>query len=197
MWINLASLWTLMSVSFILLSTTPTATTASPPASTWDPRLLHDIEEAANWIDTSESVEKKAPGEPCDAPPSLSYLRSQIKHLLVYRSQRERGSENASTKPWKSSSNSLSSTPSTSRTSSIPTVPNSPKQTFLDQQFEECVDPENCICSGTWDMWDTAVCLPNSDTTTEGRCVYCTVLQEEITNGTLKSETTIECQRCR
>jgi hypothetical protein len=71
------------------------------------------------------------------------------------------------------------------------TKTNVPSTSFchLDQQFEECVDAENCICSGTWDLWDTAVCLPNSNTTTEGRYVSCKILQAE--NGTLKNTTTI------
>jgi hypothetical protein len=121
-----------MSVSFILLSTTPTA---SPPASTWDPRLLHSIEEAANWIHTYQSVEKNAPGEPCDAPPSLSYLRSHIKHLLLVH----------------------------------------PTEFF-----------------GEEELTSVEQTLKMRNATTEGRCVYCTVLQEEITNGTLnKNETTI------
>jgi hypothetical protein len=53
----------------------------------------------------------------------------------------------------------------------------------------ECADPPDCM--GTLMKWDNAVCLPNSDTTTEGRCVSCTILDSEIKNGTLKNETTI------
>jgi hypothetical protein len=195
-WINLESLWTLMSVSFILLSTTPTATTASRPASTWDPRLLHAIEEAANWIDTSEYVEKKAPGEPCNASPSLSYLRSQIKHLLVhytkFKGERERYSldeavEMVAKQPLVYSfyvQNVFQPFRAQLTKTNVPWT----SFCYLDHQFKECVDPD---CKATWIKWDTAVCLPNSDTTTEGRCVSCKILDTEIQNGKLGNETTI------
>jgi hypothetical protein len=168
MWINLASLWTLMSVSFILLSTTPTATTASPPASTWDPRLLHAIEEATKWIETSESVEKKAPGEPCNASPSLSYLRSQIKHLLYFQSY-ENGGER---KPYPLDeaveifakqplvySFYVQTVFQPYRSQLTKANVTSTSFCYLDQLFKECVHPEDC--EATWKVWDTAVCLPN------------------------------------
>jgi hypothetical protein len=189
-----------MSVSFILLSTTPTATADSRPASIWYPRLLHSIEEAANWIDTSESVEKKAPGEPCNASPSLSYLRSHIKHLLVFDSQRESGRrerysldeavEIFAKQPLVYSfyvQNVFQPYRSQLPNANVPLT----SFCFLDKQLEECRkygNPETETCEN---RWHHGVCLPNSDTTTEGRCVSCKVLQEEITNGTLKNETTI------
>jgi hypothetical protein len=187
-----------MGVSFILLSTTPTATTTSPPATTWDPRLLHAIEEATKWIETSESVEKTAPGKPCNASPSLTYLRSQIKHLLYFRSYDNNGER----KPYPLDKaveifakqplvysfyvqNVFQPYRSQLTKANVPST----SFCFLDKQFEECVQAKygkECRY-----VWHTAVCLPNSDTTTEGRCVYCTVLEEEITNGTLKNETSI------
>jgi hypothetical protein len=183
-----------MSVSlFILLSTTPTVT-----PSDWDPRLLPTIEEAANWIDTSESVEKKAPGEPCNASPSLSYLRSQIKHLLVhdtkYYKKRARYSVDEAVEifvkqpllysfyvqnvfqPYRSQ---LTKANSTSFFC------------YLDQKFHKCYNPEDPDCKVTIEVWDTSVCFPNSDRTTEGRCVSCRILEAEINNGTLQNETRI------
>jgi hypothetical protein len=187
-----------MSVSFILLSTTPTATTASFPATTWDPRLLHAIEEATKWIDTSESVEKKAPKDLCNAPPSLSYLRSHIKHLLVrpaLRKGRERkrysideAVEIVAKQPLVYSFYVQNVFQPYRSQLTIANVP-STSFCYLDQTFRECTEHGNA--EGCTDVWHTGVCLPNSDTTTEGRCVSCTVLQEEITNGTLKNETTI------
>jgi hypothetical protein len=186
-----------MSGSFILLSATPTATTASRPASTWDPRLLHSIEEAANWIDTSEYVEKKAPGETCNASPSLSYLRSQIKHLLVYTSlenggERKRYSldkavEIVAKQPLVYSFY-VQNVFQPFRAQLIKTNVPSTSFCYLDQQFKECVRPD---CEATSMKWDTAVCLPNSDTTTEGRCVSCKILDTVIKNGQLKNKTTM------
>jgi hypothetical protein len=184
MWVNLACLLTLMSVSYILLSTTPTATTDSRPASTLDdPRLLHSIEEAieeaAKWIvHTSESVEKKVPGEPCDAPPSLSYLRSHIKHLLVHPNEFFGEEElNRVEQRLKIFANQL-----LIYSFYIQNV----FQPYRSQLTKTIQIQNN---SGSWDVWDTAVCLPNSDTTTEGRYVSCKILQAE--NGTLKNTTTI------
>jgi hypothetical protein len=73
--------FTLTVSSVILLSAPPTSTNFDDdePATKLASTV---VEEATDWILHSQSVEKQNKSDPCKAPPSLSYLRSYLKHLV-------------------------------------------------------------------------------------------------------------------
>jgi hypothetical protein len=175
----------LLSVFVILLSTTPTAT-----YSVWvHPRLSSSIEEVRSWMDASNSTEQKTEYGPCNVSPSLGYLLTQLKIMLS---------------PW-------SANPPEVRLSAQPlrysyyekivvepyrsclAEANAPSTSFcyLYKAVTECDD--RGYCEPPWS--DVAVCLPNSDRSSEGTCVSCLSdhLETALYNGStlLKDEASI------
>jgi hypothetical protein len=106
-----------LSVSFILLCSSPTATS---PTSVWiSPRITASVEEARQWMDATYSREKQKEWDVCQASPYLTYLRSHLRSFLRV--------DYPANAPENTSLVSHSSTPSTCRTSSSPTAPTWPK----------------------------------------------------------------------
>jgi hypothetical protein len=170
-------LWSLLSLSplllltvsfFILLSTAPTATfpTDDPSA------LTAALRETGEWLATRKA---KAEGDPCNAAPSLSYFHA---HIFAFR---EKG-------PW------IRFTPleysfyvQKVLEPSRPLLPQAlaPSTIFcyLGKRVPVCPGgpPEDCHRTKT----EHAVCVPNSDGSTEGTCVICDHLDTALQNSTL------------
>jgi hypothetical protein len=164
----------LLSVSFfILLWSSPMAATAA-----LDPRTVEPSkEEARRWMDATKSREKQEEGDACNASPYLTYLRSQLKELSELRTEFVYAEPLAFSfyvknvlQPYRSL---------------LPEA-NAPSTSFcyLDKNFFDC---SKC-CPLTW---DPLVCLPNSDSSTEGTCVGCRHLNTAIQAGALKDEANI------
>jgi hypothetical protein len=186
--INLPFLTSLLTaVSFILLSSTPTT-------SAGDPRIHAFIEDAKNWIQTSESVETKTEGDPCNVSPSLGYLRSHLKLILAppYRLRYKGYYGVRGTYAYPVEVNAKQPLhyffyvqkvmePYRSRLAEA----NAPSTSFcyLENQFSLCHgEGKDRECPY---LVDVAVCLPDSETTTQGKCLSCTNLRKMISNGTL------------
>jgi hypothetical protein len=189
-----------VSVSFILLSSTPIT-------SAWDPRIQTSIKEVKEWIETSEAVEKKEEGDPCNVSPSLGYLRSHLKGLYTtsydqpeykgyYHQPIEWGVQTVLEMQAKQPLRYFFYIqkvlePYRSRLAEV----NAPSTSFcyLDKGLSLCDGEEGKDRKCYNLLSDTAVCLPNSETTTQGKCVSCNAhLKAELENGTLiKNATTI------
>jgi hypothetical protein len=192
---HLVSLSTVLLSFFVIL-----LSTSSTRVSAWDPRIHASIEDAKKWISSSESTEAKTPDAPCNVSPSLGYLRSRLKLLIikdkplnrwgkyVHRHKFREGEEvqvlaaqpliysfyvKNVLEPYRSR---LPEADATSTTFC-----------YLDEIIVDCKDPEHmkgtrhACTAGTRDV---GVCLPNSDSTTEGKCVSCYNLTSVIENGT-------------
>jgi hypothetical protein len=187
-----------VSVSFILLSSTPIT-------SAWDRRIQTSHEEVTEWIKTSEAVEKKEEGDPCNVSPSLAYLRSHLKDIISSPSYRP---------PYKGYNHEPMLW---GKETALRIQAEQPLRYFFYIQkvlepyrsrLAEANAPSTSFCymNKHFILWvgegkdrrglmlmDTAVCLPNSETTTQGKCVSCNAhLKAELENGTLiKDATTI------
>jgi hypothetical protein len=164
----------LLSVSFfILLWSSPMAATAALDPQTVEPSK----EEARRWMVATKSREKQEESDACNASPYLSYLRSQLQELFELRK------EFLSAEPLAYSfyvKNVLQP-----YRSLLPEA-NAPSTSFcyLDKNFFDC--SKRCPLT-----WDPLVCLPNSDSSTEGTCVGCRHLNTAIQAGALKDEASI------
>jgi hypothetical protein len=197
--------FTLTVSSLILLSAPPTSANFNYDGEPATKLASAVVEEATDWILHSQSIEKQNKSDPCNAPPSLSYLRSHLKHLVVY----EFDDPTRIRVPWPGRSSAArllyqplhysfyvqnvlqpyrSRLPEANATST--------SFCYLDKEFEVCEGKE------VWDCKlyrDAAVCFPNTDSsssrssksTVEGTCVSCTDLKTELTKGKLKDETSI------
>jgi hypothetical protein len=158
----------LLSVSFfIFLWSSPMAATAA-----LDPRTVEPSkEEAGRWMDATKSREKQKEGDPCNASPYLTYLRSQLKELRKEFLSAEPLAYSFYVKNVLQPYRSL-----------LPEA-NAPSTSFcyLDKNFFDC--SKRCPLT-----WDPLVCLPNSDSSTEGTCVGCRHLNTAIQAGALKDE---------
>jgi hypothetical protein len=162
------------------------------------------VTDAENWLRSSESREVTEADEPCNASPYLSYLHSHLKSLFMenYRKSTSVRSKISAAdvtsnlrfqpliysfylknvlQPYRSRL-SEASAPSTSFC-------------YLDKRLEincyeeyEDDDEKNAHCRVERDI---AVCVPNSDSTSEGVCVRCNRLDYVIREGSLKDEDSI------
>jgi hypothetical protein len=158
------------------------------------------FDEATDWIEHSQSIEKQNKSDPCNAPPSLSYLRSAVKFIIMgdtydvtkdrYRMEREFGAGLLLSNPlWYSFYMQNVLPPYRSRLSEANASTTS--FCYLDHIFCKRGTHEwNCHDSEFF-YRDAAVCFPNSDATNEGTCVPCTDLQAEIEKGALKDAESI------
>jgi hypothetical protein len=132
-------------------------------------------------MDATSSTEKGEESDVCNAFPYLSYLRSHLKEFLQ---------TDLSAYPLEYSfyvKNVLPPYRSRLSEASAPTT----SFCYLEKYFQDCTGKEageSCPI-----VKDVAVCLPNSDTSTEGKCVSCrnSHLQTAIQNGALKDEARI------
>jgi hypothetical protein len=194
-WPHLVFTLTIISSSIILLS----ARDARDPSPT-DLALVYPlIDEVTDWIDHSQSIEKQNKSDPCNAPPSLSYLRSAVKFILMdpfddvtqdrHRMKRSTAAGLLLRNPlWISFYLQNVLPPYRSRLSEA----NASTTSFCYLDHRLCEHHEY-TCEREPSLWyrDAAVCFPNSDTTNEGTCVSCTELQAEIEKGTLKDADSI------
>jgi hypothetical protein len=189
-WLNLAL--SLITVSFIILSFNPTTSFAASPTD----QISDSIEEAKKWILASESREVKSEGQYCNVPPSLSYLRSHLKSLLV-KEPKDKFGLIRTRSPYNISNELVSQPllysfyvqnvlqPYRSRLAEA----NAPSTSFcyLDKAYVRFVPWQG-------DVWyrDAAVCFPYADDWTEGgTCVACDQLQTEIEKGRTNDEVRI------
>jgi hypothetical protein len=162
--IHLLSLSTLLSL--ILLSTSLTVTSAR------DPRINASIEEARRWIETSKSREVQEEFLPCNVSPSLGYLRAQLHQLFLLPSVFDETHLSAQPlhysfylqhilQPYRS----------------LLSEANAPSTAFCyaNKPMLRCWTKEGRLVGCESLGLDTAVCLPNSDESTEGSCVSCKV----------------------
>jgi hypothetical protein len=195
-WTHLVLTLTIISSSLILLSATTTPTTPDPSPSDLANRLLDEV---TDWIDHSQSIEKQNKSDPCNAPPSLSYLRSAVKFILM--DPFEDVTQDRSRMPpsiavelllddplWYSFYMQNVLPPYRSHISEA----NASTTSFCYLDHRLC-ERHEYYCKQEPSLWyrDAAVCFPNSDATNEGTCVSCTDLQAEIEKGTLKDADSI------
>jgi hypothetical protein len=181
--------WTLLPIisSLIILQSAPSAS---------ENPFLSLVFEATDWIDHSQSVEKQEEGAACNAPPSLSYLRSHVKSLLV--SQPDDPTETRDREEDGDIANMLGEQPliysfyekhvfQPYRSRLQEANASSTSFCYLDKVVEVCKTEYDCI-----EHREAAVCFPKSDdANSEGTCVSCTKLKTEIEKGRLKDETNI------
>jgi hypothetical protein len=194
-WPHLVFTLTIISSSIILLS----ARDAREPSPTDLARVYPLIDEAADLIDHSQSIEKQNKSDPCNAPPSLSYLRSAVTFILMdpfedVTQDRERmkrfwaARELLINPLWISFYLQKVLPPYRSRLSEA----NASTTSFCYLDHTLCrIDEYHCKREPQYRYRDAAVCFPNSDTTNEGTCVSCTDLQAEIEKGALKDADSI------
>jgi hypothetical protein len=206
--IHLLSLSTLLlSVSFILLSTSPTATTFDinpSPASAWDPRILNSIVGVTNWIFHSKSIvrRKSSSAAPCNAPPYLSYLRSHVQLLLIPTHNPH--------DPNNKHGGRFSLDEAVELLALQPLVYSFYVKNVLEpyrSKLAEANTPSTSFCvlgsvfldsrwdreHGTWYIWtrDANVCMPNSDNATEGKCVGCSRFKTDTEKRNITDELTL------
>jgi hypothetical protein len=157
----------------ILLSASLTTSTSSPPSSSLYPRLSASIEEVKSWMDATNSTEQKTEFGPCNASPSLGYLRTQLQ-LMLFAHTTDPAGHRLSAQPLRyvyyekwvmEPYRSLlpeANAPSTSAC-------------YVALYVRECDD---CQPVGPY----LAVCLPNSDSSTQGTCVSCDHLETALRN---------------
>jgi hypothetical protein len=150
-------------------------------------------------------MERQEESDPCNASPYLSYLRSHLKLILFKDDGKTNPADYKQRHPYglDESAELLSLQPLVysfylknvldpyrSRLAEV----NSPATAFcfLDISVQTCTKQYEGQegCTGHIRR-DAAVCLPNSDSTTKGKCVSCTHLQSEIENGNVKDEASI------
>jgi hypothetical protein len=132
-------------------------------------------------MDATSSTEKGEESDVCNAFPYLSYLRSHLKEFLETRLSAEPLAYSFYVK------NVLPPYRSRLEVASAPTT----SFCYLEKYFTDCTGKEaGEFCPI---VKDVAVCLPNSDTATEGTCVSCRNghLGTAIQNGALKDEARI------
>jgi hypothetical protein len=190
--------WMKMAFSLLmLLSTTTTSTSANPEPDyrDWDYRISDSIRDATKWIEWSKSMERRKESDPCNAFPSLSYLRSHVQLLLVsydpsnttkfrHHYSFNKAVELLGLQPLVYSfyvQKVLQ--PYCSR------LPEANASSFCLLDIYSCRDKKDPDCRV---RRNAAICMPNSDNTTEGRCVTCDHLNAEIekakANFTMRDE---------
>jgi hypothetical protein len=193
-----------MAFILLLLSVTTTVKAISASA-TLDPRILNTTQQAEVFIhDSRWYFETWKDDRPCNVSASLGYLRSQLSLPLVYKpydshesdlntyidNNYDLAAELLSLQPLLYSFY-LENVLQPYRSSIAGANEDTTIFCTMEQVFEVCEDKETR--TGCNLMRDGLVCLPNSDATTEGKCVTCTNLKTELEKArtTVKNETTI------
>jgi hypothetical protein len=190
-WINLV----IFTLTVVNLSATPTSAVVHP--------MYNAFADAKKWLDSSELTEKKTELDVCNASPYLSYLRSHMNLLFVDPDRRpydrielpRRNVEDVLHDHYRSIDTQplLYSfyvqtviEPYRSRLAEV----EAPSTSFcyLDKKVTDDCSADGRFCNH---HWESGVCFPDSDATTEGKCVSCAHLNKQIENGTVKNETSI------
>jgi hypothetical protein len=168
----------LLSVAtFILLCSSSTAN------SDWvHPTIAASLEEARKWAHATYSNQQDVEWEACNVSTSLGFLRSHLRSFLV-----DESGTGLSRQPLRYSfyvKNVLQPY------RSLLSEANAPTTSFCNfhRDYADCKDPNWKNCE--W-VPEIAVCLPNSDGSTEGTCASCLILNSSIEYRGLKDEASI------
>jgi hypothetical protein len=178
LWINLV----IFTLTVVILSGTSTSAGLHP--------MYDAFADVKKWIESSESTVKKAAGDVCNVSPYLSYLRSHMNFLFV---DPKRDPYERIERPRRKVEDVLGDfetqpliysfyvqtliEPYRSRLAEV----EAPSTSFcwLDKKVPESCSPDK-FCN---QHYESGVCFPNSDATTEGKCVSCAQLNKEIEEG--------------